>query len=72
LEIHFFKIGNGNKTKYTMDNDQDDRVFQGLVLLNLIGGVITLLRAQYGDVTPLFIWAINCGLLSVAGTIIEG
>jgi hypothetical protein len=55
-----------------MDKDQDDRVFQGIVLLNLIGGVITFLRAQYGDVTPLFIWAINCGLLSVAGTIIEG
>jgi len=55
-----------------MANDKDDRMFQGLVLLNLIGGVITFFRAQYGDVTPLFIWAINCGLISVAGTIIEG
>ena len=55
-----------------MDSNQDDRIFQGLVLLNVIGGVITFMRAQYGDVTPLFIWAINCGLISVAGTIIEG
>ena len=55
-----------------MDNNQDDRIFQSLVLLNLIGGVLTFLRAQYGDMTPLFIWAINCGLISVAGTIIEG
>jgi hypothetical protein len=55
-----------------MDKNKDDRIFQSLVLLNLVGGVLTFMRAQYGDVTPLFIWAINCGLISVAGTIIEG
>jgi hypothetical protein len=55
-----------------MDNNQDEIIFRSLVLFNLIGGVLTFLRAQYGDMIPLFIWAINCGLISVAGTIIEG
>ena len=50
----------------------DDYLFGGIVIVNLIGGLLAYLRASYGDLTPIIIWSVNCGLISLAGTIIEG
>ena len=50
----------------------DDYIFGGLVVATVIGGLLTFLGASRGEVVPLFIWSINCGLTSLAGTIFEG
>jgi hypothetical protein len=54
-----------------LDKKLDDILFKALVLINLIGGLLIFQRASYGEVIPLFIWATNCGLVSLAGTLIE-
>ncbi len=50
----------------------DDCIFAGLIVVTSIGGLLAIARAQYGDLIPILIWSINCGLTSLAGTIIEG
>jgi hypothetical protein len=50
----------------------DDYLFGGLVVVNLIGGLLVCLGASYGELGPIIIWSVNCGLIGLAGTIIEG
>ncbi len=50
----------------------DDYLFGGLVVVNLIGGLLVYLGASYGELGPIIIWSVNCGLIGLAGTIIEG
>jgi len=50
----------------------DDCIFGGLLIVTIIGGLFAFLRVTYGDLAPIFIWSINCGLISLAGTAIEG
>ncbi len=50
----------------------DDYFFGGLVIVTLLGGMLAYNIAQYGEMLPIFIWSINCGLIYVAGKIIEG
>jgi hypothetical protein len=50
----------------------DDLFFAGLVGITVLGGLLAAFRAQVGDLAPIFIWSVNCGLIYLAGTIIEG